>query len=673
MRSTLPLSRRDPATSIAPGVRGTCRERAKRPPSAVRKGARARTAPDSGAGSAARVRSLRYGLALVLLVIAAIWLLAASRWIVDRHGRAVGRQEPVLCLLPFPRDRHPFRPGAVLESLSLWRAPERRRSAIADLRAAVRAVGAVRSVAVDPRLRPHRLRAPCCRRTWRSALLGWRAGWPAAASMLAAVIFMFGGPASGRLQHTGIILSYGLFPGGAAASCRWRCSAARWRSRPLSAWWRRRWRSAATTRPCCCASCSSPRSWPRSSRPSDSRRYLRERRAVLATMGVVAAALLAVPLLLTMQFAALSNRPEVPLDTALEASLYPANLASLAVANVLGSLETTQVYWGPNFDTLPEVGATDRSFNYLFVGAASDHRRAVVRRCRRMDGAARHASDGRRAGGRAALRAGPLHARLCPGVPVRAGHRPVPPADRRHLRGGRGIALVAGQLLADYVREGMPRVAPWRVAAVGLGALGVIGWAVLFSERTHHGWASLWQVLKVAPLALIVIAVLARARTPHARAMAAACVAAVATAELIWFNAASSLNAEAPAYYSVLQQPAGADAQALVRARARDRRPAPGGRAAAHRGRGRERLVAEPRHGTRPGGDQRLQSAADRLLRPARLARRDDARRRPAAVPRLVRRLRLRARARAGAASTWCWAGRSTRCRISPAARFPTC
>jgi Bacterial membrane protein YfhO len=69
--------------------------------------------------------------------------------------------------------------------------------------------------------------------------------------------------------------------------------------------------------------------------------------------------------------------------------------------------------------------------------------------------------------------------------------------------------------------------------------------------------------VKVAPLAVILIVVLARARTPKARAMAAACVAAIAAAELIWFNAASSLNAEAPAYYSVLQQPAGADAQAL--------------------------------------------------------------------------------------------------------------
>ena len=82
-------------------------------------------------------------------------------------------------------------------------------------------------------------------------------------------------------------------------------------------------------------------------------------------------ALLAVPLLLTAQFAALSNRPAVPLESALEASLYPANLATLAVANIMGSLESTAAYWGPNYDTLPEVGATDRSFNYLFIGAAA--------------------------------------------------------------------------------------------------------------------------------------------------------------------------------------------------------------------------------------------------------------------------------------------------------------
>ncbi|HSR81419.1 MAG TPA: YfhO family protein, partial [Hyphomicrobiaceae bacterium] len=53
------------------------------------------------------------------------------------------------------------------------------------------------------------------------------------------------------------------------------------------------------------------------------------------------------------------------------------------------------------------------------------------------------------------------------------------------------------------------------------------------------------------------------ARTAHARAVAAACATAVATGELLCFNTASSLNAEAPAYYSVLQHPTGADAQAL--------------------------------------------------------------------------------------------------------------
>jgi hypothetical protein len=43
-------------------------------------------------------------------------------------------------------------------------------------------------------------------------VIGWRAGWPLPASLLAAAVFMLGGPASGRLQHTTIILSYAVFP-----------------------------------------------------------------------------------------------------------------------------------------------------------------------------------------------------------------------------------------------------------------------------------------------------------------------------------------------------------------------------------------------------------------------------------------------------------------------------
>jgi hypothetical protein len=42
--------------------------------------------------------------------------------------------------------------------------------------------------------------------------IGWRAKWPPAASVLAAVLFMFGACASSRMQHTGTILVYALFP-----------------------------------------------------------------------------------------------------------------------------------------------------------------------------------------------------------------------------------------------------------------------------------------------------------------------------------------------------------------------------------------------------------------------------------------------------------------------------
>jgi hypothetical protein len=293
-------------------------------------------------------------------------------------------------------------------------------------------------------------------------------------------------------------------------------------------------------------------------------RYVRERAAVLATMGAVATALLAVPLLLTMQFATLSNRPAVPLEAALEASLYPANLASLAAANVLGSLESTLGYWGPNYDTLPAVGATDRSFNYLFVSAA-----ATIVILWLGVAAGWIARPGTRALGAVALVA-LLYAlgRYTPVYALAFNHVPGIGLFRRPIDATfvmvAALALIAGQLLSDYVLKGPPRVPPWRLAAVGAGALGTIAWAVTFSARTQHGWASLAQVTKAAVPALAVIAVLAMARTHRARVAAAACVATVATAELVWFSAASTLNAEGPGYYSVLQQPSGADAQALA-------------------------------------------------------------------------------------------------------------
>ena len=75
------------------------------------------------------------------------------------------------------------------------------------------------------------------------------------------------------------------------------------------------------------------------------------------------------PMLLTLQFADLSNRPAEALEEALRGSLYPANLATLAIANIFG---THASYWGPGAATLGDVDLTDDSFNYLFVRDSSD-------------------------------------------------------------------------------------------------------------------------------------------------------------------------------------------------------------------------------------------------------------------------------------------------------------
>jgi hypothetical protein len=393
-------------------------------------------------------------------------------------------------------------------------------------------------------------------------VLGRRAGWPMPASILAAVIFMFGGPASGRLQHSGIIASYGLFPLAlllmqtamdrrsvvlagafgvvAAVLALGRNHEALLLSFVLAAVLAGNVLTA-----------------------HERRTYLRERVPAIATMALVAIALLAVPLLLTMQFAALSNRPAIQLDAAFEASLYPANLASLAVANIMGSLESTKDYWGPNYDTLPAVGATDRSFNYLFIGATS----TIVVLWFGIAGEWLLRRGNRLMAGVLVVALLYMLGRYTPVYALAFKYVPGVSLFRRPIDGAfvlvAAASLLVGRFVADYVREGIPRATPWRLGAVATCALGVIAWAVLFAGISHHGWSSLWEALKVVPLALLVVALLARARGAQARTVAAACVAAIATAELVWCSVASTLNAEAPGYYSVLQNPSGADAQAL--------------------------------------------------------------------------------------------------------------
>jgi hypothetical protein len=298
---------------------------------------------------------------------------------------------------------------------------------------------------------------------------------------------------------------------------------------------------------------------------------------VLAVMLASGTALLAVPLLLTLQFAELSNRPAELLDEALKGSLYPANLATLAVANIFG---THTGYWGPNGASLPDVAHTDDSFNYLFVGWVP----LILLLWIGVAGGGAW-RQGRRLIALTLIvalllmlgRYTPLFApafTYLPGIDLFRR-----PADASFVFSA-GLALLCGHLLADYIRDGLPK--RWRLALVLGAALAIIivAAAIEFSARSGHGPAALTELAKVIAIPLLAIVALRFARTAPQRAMVATALAVVAVAELMWWNTAFRLNAEPRANYAVLEQPAGQDAEAIAildrefqRDRARGERP----------------------------------------------------------------------------------------------------
>ena len=209
--------------------------------------------------------------------------------------------------------------------------------------------------------------------------------------------------------------------------------------------------------------------------------YLRERLAVLVVMAVAGIALIAAPMLLTMQFAALSNRPAITLDHAVLGSLHPAGLAQLVVADIFGSHRAD--YWGPNGATEPLVALTDDSFNYLFVGSVP----VILLLWFGIagGGAFRRGRMLLAATAALALRlcARPLHAGVRVGFRLGAGREPVPPPGRRQLR----LRCDARADLRRAARRLHPRGRAARAAlasvAVALAALAVVASGVMFSGR----------------------------------------------------------------------------------------------------------------------------------------------------------------------------------------------
>ncbi len=384
----------------------------------------------------------------------------------------------------------------------------------------------------------------------------WR--WHPAGAVLAALIFMLGGAASSRLQHTGIIISYSFFPAAlwcldiALARRSYRFALGFGLSASLMVLGRDQVAfllSMVLAGYLVLAAAQS----------GNALNYLRARAGILALSAASILAILTVPALLTMQFLEDSNRPDFPFGVAAAGSLAPVNLITLFAPNFFGSLDRLYDYWGPDYNTMPRADWTDRAVDYLFIGALPF---ALIA----WHGFAAGRLFARR--GRFFLvllllalayalgRYTPFFALAFDRIPGVSFYRR--PADATFLI-NIALALSAGFLLHRYIEEGLPKpfraLPKWHAFALAGAttlALAVLtGAGLAFSLREGHLTNSLAALAVAAILAGAGAAILFGLQAAPTRALAASLFALLSGAEILSRNAASPLNAEPLERYSV--------------------------------------------------------------------------------------------------------------------------
>ncbi|MBM6580381.1 YfhO family protein [Microvirga sp. BT689] len=389
-----------------------------------------------------------------------------------------------------------------------------------------------------------------------------RRGWHPAGAVVAALIFMLGGSATARLQHTGMIFSYGFFP-----LAFWLLEEALDRRSyrygvlfALSAVMMVIGRDqVAFLSALTLVAVAVHRVWT----APHSLSYLGSRLGLLLSMGLIGAALLAVPVVLTMQFLATSTRPSFGFGVAAMGSLPPESLATILFGNVFGSLRWTYDYWGPDWHSLAEGTWTDRATNYLFIGTIP----ALFLIWHGIAGGRLFAREFRffLLVGIVAL----LYAlgRYTPGFEFIFDHVPGVnlyrrPADASFLI-NIALAFAGGYLVHRYTVEGLPT---WGRASLRhirmfqpLLALGVvvaaIASALSFAVKGGHVSLALTEIgvsLAAAAVAMLVIAKMGAG--PRWREAMALVLVTLTGAELIGRHAASALNAEPAERYTVFTQ-----------------------------------------------------------------------------------------------------------------------
>ena len=413
-----------------------------------------------------------------------------------------------------------------------------------------------------------------------AAALGLRFGWHPVAAAFVGLIVIAGGSAAGRLQHTGMIVSYALLP-------------VAWLLLEMAL--ARRSLALAAAFGVVAALMALGRdqvaflgglmliAWAglRVVAVPDRLAALKSAAPVLLVGGVVGAAILAVPALLTLQLLADSNRPEIGFGTAVKGSLSPANAATLIAPDVFGTLTSMYTYWGPGPQSHGPSDWTDPSVNYLFFGTLPALLFLGVGvaggRLWRLGVEARFVLI---AGALAALyalgRHTPAFELLFQHLPGVALYRR--PADATFLF-NIAAAFGVGALVDALVRRRIV-VSPWVLAGVGAGAVGLLVWALTYAVRADRLSDAMPAALAGAAavgLALAVLAVVGRLPRP---ALLLGLAFAVTAGELSLRNGAGMVNAEPRARYAVLEAPGGAErraldviSEALVRLNDGERRP----------------------------------------------------------------------------------------------------
>jgi hypothetical protein len=394
-----------------------------------------------------------------------------------------------------------------------------------------------------------------------TAALCARRGFAPQAAVLAAAVVFFGGPAMGRLQHIGLVVSYAWLPVCllllelALDRRSWCWSVAFGIAAAIMALGRDQIAFLN-----CLVLIAFAATHAGTHRPLIG--WLRRRGPLILLMGAVGAAILAVPLLLTLQFAAFSNRPMVAFQTAAYGSLDPFNLIGLFAADVFGGLQRTDLYFGPGTPHWPNFDWTDRSVNFLHVGMVAT---LLV--------------GGIGLAGGAALRPGlqfflglgaaslvyalgahtPLFRVLFDLIPGISLYRR--PADATFIL-VLAIAMIAGGSL-DAAMRGKMRIN--RILAGSLAALAAAGIGIALSRApsSTHLVVALTALGSAAVVGIVAFWLLRLLADPAKTSLAATALASLAVLELGLHNVTTPINAEAKSVYAVFRDEPSPDRAAL--------------------------------------------------------------------------------------------------------------